>query len=168
MARQVSHIISHWYKLIEGMQESPQKVYTELYRAINQRELPKVKLSRVKHRESGLFSPKREYFRIRRKELIFDICAAPYGKSFFVSWWLGESPGLFWILLYIPIIGPIFGLLIWLFRRVTYWRIDTALMFQESVHSAVLEVIDEFIKTGGLRVLTEDERKPIMRELFKR
>lgn len=167
MARKVTHIISHWFKLIEGMQESPQTVYTQLDQAITKRELPEVKLSRVKYQESGLFSPKRVYFRIRRKELIFDICAAPYGKSFFVSWWMGESLALFWLLLYIPIIGPIFGLFVWLFRRETYWRIDTALMFQESVHAAVLEVIDEFIKTQGLRALSELERKPIMRELFK-
>ena len=165
MARKVTRIISHWYKLIEGMQESPQNVYSQLDQAITKRELPKVKLSRVKHRESGLFSPKRVYFRVRRKELIFDICAAPYAKGFFISWWLGECPAIIWILLYIPILGP---LVMWLFRRETYWRIDTALMFQESIRAAVLEVLDELIKSQGLRALTEDERKPIMRELFKR
>jgi len=165
MARQISHIISHWHQLIEGLQASPQAVYTQLDQAIAKRELPKAKFSRVKHRESGLFSPKRVYFRVGRKELIFDICAAPYGRGFFVSWWLGECPTIFWFLLYIPILGP---LVMWLFHRETYWRIDTALMFQDSVHAAVLEVIDDLIKAQGLRALSELERKPVMRELFKR
>jgi hypothetical protein len=165
MARQVSRIISHWHQLIEGLQESPQAVYTQLDQAIAKRDLPKVKLSRVKHRESGLFSSKRLYYRVSRKELIFDICAAPYGRGFFVSWWLGDCPVFLWFLLYIPILGR---LVMWLFHRETYWKIDTALMFQDSVHAAVLEVLDDLIKAQGLRALSELERKPVMRELFKR
>jgi len=165
MARQISHIISHWHQLIEGLQESPQAVYSQLDQAIARRELPKTKVSRVKHCESGLFSSRRLYFRIRRKEHIFDVCAAPFGRGFFVSWWLGESPAILGWLSYIPILGP---LMMWLFHRETYWRIDTALMFQDSVHAAVLEVIDDLIKAKGLRALTELERKPVMRELFKR
>lgn len=53
-------------------------------------------------------------------------------------------------------------------RPQTYYRIDTALMFQESIRRAVLEVVDGLTEAKGLRALTELERKPILRELFQR
>jgi hypothetical protein len=40
---------------------------------------------------------------------------------------------------------------------------DTALMFQESVHNAVLEVVDCITAAKGIRALTEAERKPILK-----
>jgi hypothetical protein len=61
----------------------------------------------------------------------------------------------------------VFGVLLhWAFRRQTYYRADTAAMFQSLVHSAVLQVIDEMTKQRGLRQLTELERKPVM-QAFK-
>jgi hypothetical protein len=50
----------------------------------------------------------------------------------------------------------------------TYYKIDTTLMFQESVHRAVVEVIDQMTQAKGLRALSESERKPILRNIFKR
>lgn len=157
MAKKVGAILSHWYHHTENMQDSPQRFYTAFEEAIKVRELPDVKLSRTHYREGGLLSAKREYLRVTRRELIFDICAAPFGKGFFISWWLGEPLGL---LQSFPIIGA-------LFRPVTYFRYDTALMFQESVHSAVLEVIEATTQSKGLRALTELEKKPILSSFFK-
>jgi len=54
-----------------------------------------------------------------------------------------------------------------LFHPMSYYRIDTALMFQESIRLAVLEVLDEMTKAKGLRVLSESERKPILSSLIK-
>ncbi len=205
-------VFSHWYHLIEGLQDSPQRFYTSLEEAIQRRQIPNISLSRVDYHEGGIFSAQREYLRVSRKEYLFDICVAPFGNGFFVSWWLGEprpSPVLptlgaivgtalllyyggisntimvliaaffvvgalmsqmgeeEWVayLLVIPGVGP---LLKRLFLPLSYYRIDTALMFQESVHRAVLEVIDEITKLKGLRVLSEGERKPILSDLFKR
>lgn len=166
MARKVSLLLSHWNKLIEGLQESPQQFYSSLEKAIERREIPNTNLSRIDYREGGVFSAKREYLRVRRKEHLFDICAAPFGTGFFFSWWLGESVGFFYqLMLKIPILGRIF---VRLLRKETYYKIDTALMFQGAVHSAVLEVIDEITKTNGLRALSEAERKPILTDLFRR
>jgi hypothetical protein len=65
----------------------------------------------------------------------------------------------------IPIVGPVYERF---FRPMTYYRIDTALMFQQAVHAAVLEVIDQMTSAKGLRALSEDERKPILREFYRR
>ena len=166
MPKKVSLIISHWYHLVDGLNESPQKFYTSLEKSIAQHKIQNLKLSRVDYQEGGLFSAKREYFRIQRKEHIFDICAAPFGKGFFVSWWLGESMGFLWSLI---IMIPFFGeYIIRIFQPQTYYRHDTALMFQSSIHSAVLEVMDKITKAKGVRNLSELERKPILSSFFNK
>jgi hypothetical protein len=173
MAREASVILSHWHKLFEGFQESPVRIYSLLDEAIDKRKIPGVKISWITFPEGGPFSARRLYCRVRRREHIFDICAAPFGTSFFVSWWLGEKPRLHWLitLLLVILFFP-FSLIvllgIWLYRRETYYRLDTALMFQDSVHSAVLEIVELVTIGTGVRGLTELEKKPIMSDLFKR
>jgi len=185
--RKASLILSHWHKLFEGFQDSPQRIYSLIEEAIGRREIPDVDISRINYPEAGALSARREYLRVRRKDHIFDICAAPFGTGFFVSWWLGEPKAFFWLLasiifVLVLIIGWIIGLPWWLppligltivvlwrlSLRPTYYRLDTALMFQDSVHSAVLEVMGQVTEGKGVRVLTELEKKPILSDLFKR
>jgi hypothetical protein len=173
MAREAPVIISHWHKLFEGFQDSPHRIYRLLQGAIEKRKIPDAKVSWITYPEGGPFSAKRVYCRVRRKDHVFDICAAPFGTGFFVSWWLGTKPGLHWLLtlllviLFFPL-SIIVLLVVLRFRRETYYRLDTALMFQDSVHSAVLEVIGQATEGKGLRGLTELDKKPIMSDLFKR
>ncbi|MFZ1977977.1 MAG: hypothetical protein WAV76_08470 [Bacteroidota bacterium] len=161
-----SVVFSHWFHLLEGLQESPQSFYATLEAAIKKRELPDVVISRIDYKEGGMFSAKREYCRVKRKKLIFDVCAAPFGRGFFISWWLGEIPSFLRALfLSIPVFGIAFSKI---FKPSTYFQQDTELMFQESVHAAVLETVDQMVQDKGLRALSESERKPIMGNLFKR
>jgi len=222
-----SVIISHWYHLIENFQASPKDYYTAVEAAIQQRQIPEAGTTSVDWKEGGMFSAKREYLRVTRDKLVFDICGAPFGNGFFFSWWLGELKGanlfqmiavvfgLFIVgllavavlsaistaifgsflgllltiagiplvflligilirenpvgiedtILEIPVLGFIYG---WLFRPATYYKTDTALMFQEMVHAAVLEVIDQMMGAKGKRALSELERKPIMKEFYRK
>ena len=211
-----SAVLSHWHRLIENLETSSLEFYAAVETAIGRREVPQANPSRVDWREGGMLSARRGYLRVSRGRHRFDICAAPFGSGFFVSWWLAEprpSPvlptaaaitafGVLWytisgsvgptqalvsalalviVLLFaiggvlsenesevyiavIPIIGTVFE---YLFRPMTYYRIDTAFMFQEAVHAAVLEVIDGLTEAKGLRPLSELERKPILREFYK-
>jgi hypothetical protein len=159
-------ILSHWYQLIEGLQASPKEFYASVEEAIKARSIPDTKTIRVDWPEAGPFSPKREYLRVIRKEHTFDICAAPFAKGFFVSWWLAEQPsGCLFFFSDVPVLGAIVERFV---RPQTYYRIDTALMFQESIRRAVLDVVDGLTQAKGLRALTELERKPILREFFQR
>lgn len=185
--RKASLILSHWHKLFEGFQESPQQIYSQLEEAIQRREIPDLNISRINYPEAGVLSARREYLRVRRKEHIFDICAAPFGTGFFVSWWLTKTQQFPWlhallIIVLVLLVGLVIGLPWWLplgigltivvlwrlSLRQTYYRLDTALMFQDSVHSAVLEVIDQVTEGKGLKALSELEKKPILKDLFKR
>jgi type II secretory pathway component PulF len=64
-----------------------------------------------------------------------------------------------------PILGPLYERI---FRPETYFKMDTALMFQSAVESAVQEVIGAMTSAKGIRPLTELERKPILREFYRR
>lgn len=55
----------------------------------------------------------------------------------------------------------------WVYEKIfsppTFYAIDTALMFQEAVQSAVTEVVNCMLESRGRRVLSEAERKPVMK-----
>lgn len=194
--------------------------YESLAASIKKRGVTDVVLSRIDYHEGGIFSAKREYLRAERQRVVFDVCAAPFGNGFFVSWWMGETrsfwsmvvtvamvllslllfgyfikslgffSGIFvalivsfiilWVFGYlvregslkielslseVPLFGPMYDLI---FKPLTYYRIDTNLMFQESIRMSVLEVVDEMTKAKGLRSLSDSERKPVLKNLFKR
>jgi hypothetical protein len=76
-----------------------------------------------------------------------------------------ERDSLESFLLGMTIIGPFIDLF---FRRTTYFEFDTALMFKAASHAALMEVIDQLTSTQGVRSMTDDERKPILRDFFKK
>ena len=157
-------IFSHWSTMIEGLNASPKEFLAAVEAAVQSKQLDNAKHSRIDWKEGGLLSAKREYLRILRKEFAFDICGAPFGNGFFVSWWLGEVPsGCLGLFIQIPILGPLLERFL---KPQTYYRIDTASMFQALVHGAVLQVIDEMTNAQGIRLLPETERKPEMRSFF--
>lgn len=204
-------LLAHWYHLIEGLQHSSLGFYQALEEALAHRDVPDATRVRADYREGGLLSARREYLRITRGAQAVDICAAPFGSGFFVSWWLGEArPGplgptlatLAVFVFAIRFLGVVYGGgalvlgffvvgalisqgeapwhayvfavpylgLAWerLFRPLTLYRYDTMLMFKAAIHQAVLEVVDTLTEAKGLRRLSEAERKPILRDFFRR
>ncbi|MBN1516382.1 hypothetical protein JXA32_07415 [Candidatus Sumerlaeota bacterium] len=63
------------------------------------------------------------------------------------------------------LIGPVLKFLLLPF---TYYRCDTEAMFQKGVHTAVLETVDYLTGQNNLPQLPDDQRKPIMRDFFRR
>src|SRR6185436_10311829 len=91
MAKVPDGVLSHWSTLIESFQVSPLAFYQAVEAALRRREIPLTQKSRVDYKEAGLLSANREYLRVTREKLILDVCAAPFGTGFFVSWWLAEK-----------------------------------------------------------------------------
>ncbi len=73
----------------------------DFYRAIEEelaaKEIPDLTITRELFAEGGLLSSKREYLRMRRESYVFDICAAPFGTSFFFSTRFAVIPVLLYI-----------------------------------------------------------------------
>ena len=92
-------VLSHWCHLIENLQTSPLAFYQSVEQNLVRRAVPALVNSRVEYHEGSIVSPKRQYLRLTREKLAFDICAAPFGTGFFVSWRLVDSgQGSAWIL----------------------------------------------------------------------
>jgi hypothetical protein len=97
-------IVSHWHQLYENFSTSSRDFYAAVEEAIKKRKLPDLSFSRVTWKESGVLSAKREYLRVARGRLHWDICAAPFGTGFFFSSRLAVYPsrlaGLVYLLLF--------------------------------------------------------------------
>jgi hypothetical protein len=159
-------ILSHWNQMVHGLEYSSNVFYRVIEGLIQNQNLESTKSERVNLSEGGIFSAKREYLQVRRRDHVFHICAAPFANGFFISWWLGHvESGLWAWLASLPFIGFFLQRFI---KPLTYYEIDTALIFQSVTHGAVMEALDEITNAKGLRALSETERKPIMRDFFAR
>lgn len=204
--------------LADDMRASALNYYAAVEQELARREVPGIRTERIDWREGGIVTAKREYLRVSRDRLTFDLCAAPFGAGYFFSWWLAaqRSPYaavlgyagvvvilgigvafianmglvggtlLFLVALAVALAGieqvakggnslpeeavqsmPVIGALYdSLFKRVTYYSLDTTIMFQESVRRAVNTVIAGERSSQGLRALSPDEERPQVRSLL--
>ena len=114
-----ANVISNWHHPIENFNTSTMEFYAAVEQAIKPRQIPDYSVSRIDCREGGVLTARREYLRIKRGKLAFDICAAPFGTGFFFSWWLAELPpshALLWAVLicfcglgFIAVLVTVFG-----------------------------------------------------------
>jgi len=162
----VKNFHSRWSTLIDDFNFSSEDFYNLLKEELESNEIKGIITSFVFLKEGGAFSSRRTYLRLMWKDFHYDICAAPFGKGFFISWWLLYKNSLGQIIVSkIPFIGG------WLASKlypVTYYKIDVASMFMSYAQSSVLKVIDTITKEKGIRGLSEAERKPILQDIFKR
>jgi len=223
-------VFSHWHHPVSNFTMSTADFYSAVEQALHPHQVPDMELSRIEWKEGGALSARREYLRVRRGPLVFDICAAPFGADYFFSSWLAEIPprhgllrlaamlfgsllalfiltrifaalfgGFLGALIGFPLALAAFPFVLWalgnavgdgsfgpgaeealiatpffgwlyvkLFSPFTYYKIDTKLMFQSAVHSAVLQVVDRTLSAKGARALTEFERKPILQDFYQR
>lgn len=104
-----NEVLSHWHQAVSGFQTSTQEFYAAVERALEPHKLPGLTFSRIAWKEGGAFSMHREYLRVSREKLHYDICAAPFGADYFFSSWLAEIPPK-WGLLKLAL--TLFGMLI--------------------------------------------------------
>ena len=118
-------VIEHWYALVPGFSTSSKDFYAGVENELKSREVPGLDIAHVDFAEGGILSSKREYLRMTRERLVFDICAAPFGTAFFFSCRFAQIPAVvqIWELLIfviglcavgfwgLVIFGKVFGLL---------------------------------------------------------
>jgi hypothetical protein len=212
-------IHDHWYTPVEDFQFSTSEFYDLIEKKLSERKVPGLQISRELFHEGGLLSDKREYLRLKRERLVFDICAAPFGTSYFFSFRFVELPltinplevlivfiglllafglllkvfgliyGFFFFfalviggawamrnaislglkdldatLLKIPVIAPLYEIL---FRKETYYRHDTRLMYLTSVRSITESLVEKVTAAKGVKLIKQYDRKPILGELYQ-
>jgi len=211
-------VLNHWYAPVDNFQFVTADFYQMIEKHLTDRKVPSLDISRVELSEGGLLSAKREYLRLRRERLVFDICAAPFGSGYFFSFRFVELPlgikaaemlifivgvfmifnmflrlfgiiwgivvmlgflgGSVWVmrnavqfglkdldasLLKTPIIGPIYEIF---FRKETYYREDTRLMYLSIVDFITKALVDEVTAAKGIKLVKRYERKSILGDLY--
>jgi hypothetical protein len=148
-------VISHWHHSLEGFNTSALEFYKSVEQALKAKEVPGISVKRINWQEGGFLSAKREYLRVSYLRFSFDVCAAPFGRDFFFSWWLAkETEGA---VATIPVIGPVFARL---FKPPTYFAIDTQILFEEAVHRTVVNIIGGLMTASKMEPLSLEERTP--------
>jgi hypothetical protein len=138
-------ILAHWHQRIANFNFSTTEFYARLRAVLEGGKYPGIRCKSVDLHEAGPLSAKRAYFRISREGLDFDICAAPFGKDYFVSWWLLSKDGC----------AAFLGVLAFLLPKKTYYQEDTAIMFRETIHGVVVGLLADILppEDGVRRVL---------------
>ncbi|MBS1520699.1 MAG: hypothetical protein JST50_06875 [Bacteroidetes bacterium] len=145
----VDTLHKHHHQHFDYLQLSSKEFYALLEEMIREYKFPDVSCERTTMKESGIFSSSREYLSIKRKRQLFYVCAAPFGKSFFISWYMIEEANTAAnITEKIPLIGkPIAKEM----ERKTYYQYDTELMFTESIQSIIKLAIEKVSGEHGHR-----------------
>lgn len=172
MASVIHQPYGQWSILVERFQASPLACYTAIEEAIQRREIPGVRTSRVMFKEGGFLSAKRIYLRVSRKRLGFDICAAPFGSGFFFSWRLGKlRPSNFFGCLALLLLGCAVGVLFLLkeLRRAA----EAALGFPETLVLGLLFFLTFWVVSRAVRkgyLFSEDAilNMPLIGSLYDR
>lgn len=219
-------VIEHWYSLVPEFNASTEDFYDAIEKDLKDRKVPGLEMFHIEFTEGGVLSDKREYLRMTRERLVFDICAAPFGTAYFFSCRFAEVPAVIrlWqiivLIVALAVCGPlslglcvrIFGLLapfVWFigwvalvilaiyvlrnanevgikdldamlikspivgpmyerfFRRETYYRQDTRLMYCDTVNMVVKGKVEELTGAKGIKLLRFNEHSPILSELYK-
>lgn len=133
---QYAIIFSHQEEVFPDTIFSTQAFYNAIETSLAEKELPGLHCKRFLMRMKGLFSPKREYLRIRYKHNVVDVCAAPYVHDFFVSWREGKLKRL--------------SLFPWRRSR-TFYEEDTEAIFPLTIRTAIRHGITSMQQNQGER-----------------
>jgi len=152
----VSQVLSHWSHFFQSFSVSSELFYAELEKTLAHHEMPNAVISKTRHKEGGILSAARDYLRIKHGDIVFDVCASPFGKDFFISWWLYETAGTMRTMLGRTKVGDFLNARA---AKRTFYQVDEEDMFRSCVHDCILETIEKVSEGKGLLKLTDAERQ---------
>jgi hypothetical protein len=76
-------VYKQWIVPILGFESDTPKFYAAIEAELVHWEIPELVSERIIFKDGGFLSVQREYFRVRRESLVFDILSAKFGRS----WW---------------------------------------------------------------------------------
>jgi len=129
------------YQHFENLQLSAQDFYETLKTTIGQYQFPDVRCEIRTLSDNGWFESKRLYLQVKFHSFTYNICAAPFGKNFFISWRLEEADS-FWIRFSRALEGKKFK---------SFYELDTEMMFKDSITAIVIAQVEVVMSEHGFR-----------------
>lgn len=151
----VSNVLSHWSHFFQSFSLSSDVFYGELEKSLKNHDMPNAVIERTKHKEGGMLSASREYLRIKHGDIVFDVCAAPFGKDFFISWWLYETAGSMRTMLKSTKFGDFLNQRA---AKRTFYQVDEEDMFRSCVHQCILETVTTVSEGKGMVQFTDADK----------
>ena len=74
-------VSSRWHHSFPEQEFSTKEIYAAVTSAVYARQIPGVTIGKANHFQAGYLQGKREYLKVQRDNLMFLICAAPFGKD---------------------------------------------------------------------------------------
>jgi hypothetical protein len=153
---------SQWHQKIEGLSEDPETFYHRVAEELRRYNLPDVQVALASLLERRFGFARRDYLKVTRQGVIFYLFCTPYGEGTFFSWWLFS-----WLNRWSRY--PLLSFCVrWYLRWQTLFQDDDLKMFLGTVHGAVLKVLEETMQAQGLKPLESEQRRPLMREFYRR
>ena len=76
-----AEVLSHWaYTPVPTPSASTSDFYAAVEKELKAQKVPGLTISRVELSEGGILTDNRQYFRMTRERLVFDVCAAPSAR----------------------------------------------------------------------------------------
>lgn len=146
--------IAHWHHSMDNFAFPPKQFYDLVKASVDARGLQGITYKEITHFENGVLGTRREYLRITCDNYRFDVCAAPFARGYYVSWYLAVRKGA------ISEFLKKWKFFAEVLEMKTYYQFDTDIMFKEMMHSALTEAVDAMTNEQGQR-LTDIQRKAV-------
>ena len=152
----IPNIRDQWWSLFKDFSFSTIEFYDLLEKKIEIRKVPDLIMKRLNLNQGGIFSGRREYLRITRKGYSFDVCAAPYGTGFFVSWWFGSHTHI------TDNLGNSMGAKVLknMAKPVSYYELDSRAMFMATIKDCISEAITSITAEQGYKAIGMGNNPP--------
>ena len=125
-------ILDHWIYSADGFSLAPGDFYAAIEKALADRKIPGLTVTRQEFAEGGLLSDQRIYLRLLRERLAVVACAAPFGNIYFFSGRIVHVPALvrLWHIMAVLVFFGVTGLLFTTFMGPTFALVaQVALLF---------------------------------------
>lgn len=152
----------HWQTWLSDFHYTSDAFYTKLSERIVAMNLPKVSTPVVSASTQDWTFTKRKYLVVERGGVRFDICAAPFGTTYFFSYWQTEQLSFF------RIVMSRFPGTSYFSKLRSFYSHDTRSMFAAAIHDAIVQTIDEVTSEQNHRGLSEHARRPTMTDPYSR
>lgn len=150
----ISNVLSHWSHFFKSFSLSSDVFYVELENVLKEHGMPNAVIQRTRQKEGGILSASREYLRIKHGDIVFDVCASPFGKDFFISWWLYETAGTMRNLLKQTKVGDFLNERA---AKRTFYQADEEDIFRSCVHECILETVAKVSEGKGITLSEADK-----------
>jgi len=134
---------------------SSKDCYARMKELLESRDIP-MKIKEVSKSEGNLSTGRRLYLKVKKGRFTYWLCAAPYGNTFFFSYWLKQSHSfLAGLLRWIPFFGPMmFSFL----TKMSFYKADSYAVFQYVVTDALNQTANEMTESHGLRAMAPENQ----------